>query len=313
MIYFFIIITIILIIVIALQYRSKVNRDKQIKYMYEKLNTIIHKHTSENLLLFTDDQELMNLLIGINDLLNHNQKILADYARKEESIRKMISNISHDLKTPLTVIVGYLEIIKSNKNVDMNIEKETDKAYEKSIELLKLINTFFDLAKLESGDQNIPLKKVQINEVCRKGILEFYHTFEQQNLEAVIDIPEENIYAAGHEETLDRIIKNLISNAIKYGNDGQKVGLNLKYDSDFCYIEIWDEGKGIDEINQERVFERLYTLEDSRNKLYQGSGLGLTITKRLVESLEGNISLSSKPFEKTVFTVKLQRLPSHSD
>jgi signal transduction histidine kinase len=313
MIYFFIIITIILIIVIALQYRSKVNRDKQIKYMYEKLNTIIHKRTSENLLVFTDDQELMNLLIGINDLLNHNQKILADYARKEESIRKMISNISHDLKTPLTVIVGYLEIIKSNKNVDMNIEKETDKAYEKSIELLKLINTFFDLAKLESGDENIPLKKVLINEVCRKGILEFYHTFEQQNLEAVIDIPEENIYAAGHEETLDRIIKNLISNVIKYGNDGQKVGLNLKYDSDFCYIEIWDEGKGIDEINQERVFERLYTLEDSRNKLYQGSGLGLTITKRLVESLEGNISLSSKPFEKTVFTVKLQRLPSHSD
>lgn len=313
MIYFFIILTIILIIVIALQYKSKVNRDKQIKYMYEKLNTIIHKRTSENLLVFTDDQELMNLLIGINDLLNHNQKILADYARKEESIRKMISNISHDLKTPLTVIVGYLEIIKSNKNVDMNIEKETDKAYEKSIELLKLINTFFDLAKLESGDQNIPLKKVQINEVCRKGILEFYHDFEQQNLEAVIDIPEENIYAAGHEETLDRIIKNLISNAIKYGNDGQKVGLNLKYDSDVCYIEIWDEGKGIDEINQERVFERLYTLEDSRNKLYQGSGLGLTITKRLVESLEGNISLSSKPFEKTVFTVKLQRLSSHSD
>lgn len=91
------------------------------------------------------------------------------------------------------------------------------------------------------------------------------------------------------------------------------MGLNLKHDNAFAYIEVWDKGKGIDEMNKESVFERLYTLEDSRNKLYQGSGLGLTITKRLVESLEGEISLSSKAYDKTVFTVKLKKMPSQEN
>ncbi|GEN87563.1 sensor histidine kinase [Oceanobacillus sojae] len=310
MIYSFIVIILILTGIIIFQYRLKAARDKQIKYMYEKLDRIITERTSENLLVFTDDKELIHLLMGINNLLNHNQKILADYTKKEESIRKMISNISHDLKTPLTVIVGYLEIIQSNKSIQNELEKEVNKAHEKSVELLTLINTFFDLAKLESGDKEMPLEKTNINEACRKSILEFYEILTNQGLDVSIEIPDENIYAAGNQEALDRVLRNLISNAITYGNDGGVVGLTLKQDDSFVYIEVWDKGKGIDEMNKESVFERLYTLEDSRNKLYQGSGLGLTITKRLVESMEGDISLSSKPYEKTVFTVKLKKLAS---
>lgn len=305
-------IIVILTGIIIFQYRSKTARDKQIKYMYEKLDRIITERTSENLLVFTDDKELIHLLVGINNLLNHNQKILADYTKKEESIRKMISNISHDLKTPLTVIVGYLEIIQSNRSIQKELEKEVHKAHEKSIELLTLINTFFDLAKLESGDKEIPLEKININEACRKSILEFYEILTNQGLDVSVNIPDETIYAAGNEEALDRILRNLISNAIKYGNDGGVVGLTLKQDEAFAYIDIWDKGKGIDEMKKESVFERLYTLEDSRNKLYQGSGLGLTITKRLVEGMEGDILLSSDPYEKTVFTVKLKKLASQT-
>lgn len=74
------------------------------------------------------------------------------------------------------------------------------------------------------------------------------------------------------------------------------------------YIDIWDKGKGISESHIDKVFERMYTLEDSRNRLYQGSGLGLTITKRLVEALDGEIHLSSKPYDKTVFTIMLKRM-----
>ncbi|CEI83617.1 two-component sensor histidine kinase [Oceanobacillus oncorhynchi subsp. incaldanensis] len=313
MAYFFIGITLILTGIIIFQYKAKIARDKQIKYMHEKLDKIIADKTSENLLVFTDDKELIPLLISINHLLNHNQKILADYTKKEESIRKMISNISHDLKTPLTVIVGYLEIIQSNKVIEKEAGKEVRKAHEKAAELLTLINTFFDLAKLESGDKEITLEKIHINEICRKSILEFYEMLTQQGLDVSINIPDEHIYVAGNEEALDRILRNLISNAIKYGKDGQVVGLNLKHDNAFAYIEVWDKGKGIDEMNKESVFERLYTLEDSRNKLYQGSGLGLTITKRLVESLEGEISLSSKAYDKTVFTVKLKKLSSQEN
>lgn len=119
---------------------------------------------------------------------------------------------------------------------------------------------------------------------------------------------EINIYALGNLDALRRIMNNLISNAIKYGSEGKYLGLKLSYDDNYCYVDVWDKGKGIEEINVDRVFERMYTLEDSRNKLYQGSGLGLTITKRLVEKLGGSISIKSKPYEKTCFTFQLRRI-----
>nr|WP_258365631.1 ATP-binding protein [Aneurinibacillus soli] len=99
-----------------------------------------------------------------------------------------------------------------------------------------------------------------------------------------------------------------LSNAIRYGSDGRVIGLTLRHDEQHVYIDAWNKGKGIHELYKDRIFERLYTLEDSRNKLYQGSGLGLAITKRLVERLGGTISLVSKPYEKTTFTAQLNKM-----
>lgn len=308
MMYILIAIICLLIWIIIIQLRSKTKRNQELHYMTQKLNIVIENQTSENLFVFTDDHYLVELLIGINDLLNHNQKLLAAYSRKEEAVRKMISNISHDLKTPLTVVVGYLEILKENKNLKQESEKELSAAYDKAVELLALINSFFDLARMEAGDNEVKLEKININEICKETILEFHHVLRNRNWTVAIEIPEEPIYAFGTIESVSRILRNLLSNAIRYGKDGQTIGLTVRYDRSFAYIEVWDKGKGILEASQEKVFERLYTLEDSRNKLYQGSGLGLTITKRLVESLGGTISLSSVPYEKTIFTVCLKKL-----
>lgn len=182
------------------------------------------------------------------------------------------------------------------------------KVQNKTIGLLELMNKFFDLAKLDSGDKEIPLTRVNVNEVCRKDILAFYDVLTAKGFAVRIEIPENPVYAWGNEEALERVLNNLISNAVNYGSDGKTMGLSVRNDDEFVYIEVWDKGKGIDEPHQDRVFERMYTLEDSRNKLYQGSGLGLSITKRLVEKMEGEIFLYSKPYEKTSFTFKLKRM-----
>lgn len=309
MIIFLLIIIVILAIIIYLQYSSQKSRSNNLKYVYEKLGDILDNNSSEKLMVFTDDKELIPVLMEINKLLNHDQKIFAEYSKNEIAMRKMLSNISHDLKTPLTVVLGYIETIKLDSDISSE-EREVllAKVENKTKEVLELINKFFDLAKLESGDKDIPLTRININEICRKNILAFYDILTNKGFEVVIDIPEENIYCMGNEEALDRIVNNLMSNAIKYGNEGNFLGLSLKSDEDNVYVEIWDKGKGISEIDKDRVFERMYTLEDSRNKLYQGSGLGLTITKRLVEKLGGEILLESKPCEKTAFTVKLKRI-----
>ncbi|MBC8062072.1 MAG: sensor histidine kinase [Clostridiaceae bacterium] len=309
MIVFLYLIIIILISIIIFQYRLQKGTIKNLKYINIKLSAILSSDSQEKVLLQTEHKELRELLIKINVLLELKQKTLADYRKKEISIRKMLSNISHDLKTPLTVVLGYIETMKLNN--DVNIEERELlllKVHSKTLEVIDLINMFFDLAKLEAGDKDIPITRVNMNEICRKKILEFYDSLTSEGFQVEIDIPTLNIYAFANEGALDRIINNLISNAIKYGAAGKVIGLNLSCNEEFVFVEVWDKGKGIDEIYIDKVFERMYTLEDSRNKANGGSGLGLTITKRLVEKLGGEIFLKSKPFVKTSFTFKLKRL-----
>jgi signal transduction histidine kinase len=309
MVIFLLIIIAVLIGLNYFQYKTKRHHDQNLTYIHEKLKRIIDTKTDEKLLVHTDDEELKKLLIEINTLLELNQKIMATYNKTEMSMRKMLSNISHDLKTPLTVVLGYVEILLNTPNSQ---PEETQvlltKVHGKSLEVLELINKFFDLAKLESGDKDIPLKRVNMNEVCRKNILGFYEVLSAKGFDVEIGIPEDNLYALGNEEELDRVLNNLFSNAIQYGGGGKFLGLTLRGDDQSIYVDVIDKGKGISALHKDLVFERMYTLEDSRNKQYQGSGLGLTITKRLVEKMDGEILLTSKPYEKTTFTVKLNRI-----
>jgi len=292
-----------------LQYKSSNNRKENLIYIHKKLKQIIDGKTDEKLLVHTDDEDLKQILIEINRLLEHNQKMMASYNKTEMSMRKMLSNISHDLKTPLTVVLGYIEIMLNDQNRN---QEETDellkKVHGKTVEVLDLIKKFFDLAKLESGDKNLPLTRVNMNDVCQKNILSFYEVLTTKGFDVAIELPETIIYALGNEEELDRVLNNLLSNAIQYGGEGKALGLILRSDEQSVYVDVWDKGKGINELHKDLVFERMYTLEDSRNKSYQGSGLGLTITKRLVEKMDGQIFLKSKPYEKTTFTVKLKRI-----
>ncbi|MEY6554225.1 HAMP domain-containing histidine kinase [Bacillus cereus] len=299
----------ILLCVIYIQYKMRKNSSKNLRYTYEKLENIVNVQTGEKLLVMTDDLELQKLLVAINQLLDAKQKTNADHAKVEISMRKMLSNISHDLKTPLTVILGYTEMLNKDKTINKEEQQILlEKVHTKTLEVMELIHKFFDLAKLESGDKAIEMTKVNMNEVCREKILSFYDLVTTKGFQVHIDIPERNIYALGNVEVLGRVLNNLISNAITYGDDGKALGMTLRDDETSVYIDVWDKGKGIDESHIDKVFERMYTLEDSRNRLYQGSGLGLTITKRLVEAMDGKINLSSKPYEKTIFTIVLTKI-----
>ncbi|ERK31310.1 sensor histidine kinase [Clostridium intestinale] len=299
----------ILIGIILYQYFSQKARSENLVYIKGKLKQILNDNSEEKVLVVTDDKVLKDLLSEINKLLENNQKILAEYRKKEDSMRKMLSNISHDLKTPLTVVLGYIETINLDKDMH-NDEKEVllEKVHDKTIEVIDLINKFFDLAKLESGDKDISLTRININEVCRKNILNFYDILNSKGFEVDINIPEKDLYAFGNEEALDRILNNLLSNAVKYGTDGNFIGLSIEENEKSIYIHVIDKGRGIEEDKIDKVFERMYTLEDSRNRVFQGSGLGLTITKRLVEKMNGEILLESTPNEMTTFTVKLKRI-----
>ncbi|KOS68776.1 histidine kinase [Lysinibacillus contaminans] len=309
MVPFLIMIIIILVGVVFFQFRVQKGKGENLRYTYEKLQDIVGNQTGEKLLVFTDDKELQKLLVAINQLLEAKQITQADYLKVEMSMRKMLANVSHDLKTPLTVVLGYVEMLHTDHALSEEERRALlTKVQLKTNEVIELIHKFFDLAKLESGDKEIELTRINMNEVCQENILAFYDLLTAKGFSVHIDIPEKPIYALGNTDVLSRVLNNLISNAITYGDDGKTLGMTLRSDEKAVSIDIWDKGKGISESHIDKVFERMYTLEDSRNRLYQGSGLGLTITKRLVEALGGEIHLSSKPYEKTIFTIILKRM-----
>jgi len=303
------ILVVCLLLVNVWQYQNSRNTSHQLRYIHDKLNRILAEDTQERLLLFSSNRELQTLLTDLNRLLDANHRKSVERIQLEKSLRNMLSNISHDLKTPLTVVLGYIETILHDTSLpEPERERMLQSIHQKAKEVIALMNTFFDLAKLESGDRDIPLSRVELGELCRRNILAFYDILSAKGSGVEIDIPDDPLYMLGNAEALDRILNNLLSNAITYGDAGRVLGLRLYHDEHKVYIEVWDRGKGITEAHQDMVFERLYTLEDSRNRRYQGSGLGLTITKRLAEQMDGTITLTSKPYVKTVFSLAFRRL-----
>jgi len=303
------VVIVILLGIIYFQFHSRRSHSKQLRHLRSEIERISSLATNEKLLLMTDDRDLQSLLMEMNRLLEAQHQMYSDYAKMEMSMKKMVSNISHDLKTPLTVVLGYIEILHLDPNMQADERQRLlAKVHAKTKETLALIHDFFDLAKLESGDKEIPMARILMNERCSTTILDYYDILTEQGYQVHIEIPEHPIYGFGNDEALHRVLNNLISNAIQYGSSGKQLGLTLREDDSSVYVDIWDRGKGIDAMHIDHVFERMYTLEDSRNKSYQGSGLGLTITKRLVESMGGSIHLRSKPYELTVFTVQLKKV-----
>lgn len=303
---FFLAVVVCLLFLVVLYQRFIFGRGIQakIRRINKKLEEILETGSDEKVMIFTDNPVLMELGGQINRLLIDRQKIRADFKREEISSKKMLANISHDIKTPLTVILGYLEIMRLNHTDNEMLKKVETKANQ----VMNLINQFFTLAKLESGDTNINLGKVNINEICRENVLEFYDILLQKDFDVDLFIPETAIFVQGEKEALQRILYNLLSNVIRYGSDGKYLGVFLRQDKGNVYIDVVDKGKGIEQEFASNVFDRLYTMEDSRNREIQGNGLGLTIAKNLTKQLEGDLFLNSIPNVKTTFTVKLKKI-----
>lgn len=291
-------------IVLYQQFAFRTGTQIKLKKISQKLEEIQDTDSDENVMVFTDNKVLMDLVAQINRLLENQRKVKVDYRRSEISSKKMLSNISHDIKTPMTVILGYLEIMRLNSSGENEMLLKVE---QKAQRVMELINQFFTLAKLEAGDTEIEISKIDVCEACRENVLDFYELLTQKEFQVQVDIPEEAVFVRGNKDALQRILFNLISNVVRYGSDGKYIGMFLRSDEKYIYIDVVDKGKGIERGFAQNVFERLFTMEDSRNREIQGNGLGLTIAQNLAHQLGGKITLESEPNVKTTFTVKLRK------
>ncbi len=277
----------------------------QLLQISQELAGAVDSDSEEKVMVFTDSRAMQELCAQINRLLDRHQRMLADYRRSEISSKKMLSNISHDIKTPLTVILGYLEIIRLNGGEQREL---IDKVEARAKAVSDLVEQFFTLAKLEAGDMEIALSKLELCELCREVVLDFYEILSGKDYEVEVEIPEKTVYVQGNGDAIRRILNNLISNSLRYGSEGRYLGIFLHEDEKQVYIDVTDRGRGIEKDFAEHIFDRLFTMEDSRNRDIQGNGLGLTIARSLARQMGGDVTLLSKPWQKTSFTVALKRI-----
>lgn len=302
--YILAVLTLLFAVFFTAKYFRYKNQTKNIAELTRQLDRILTEDTDEKVMSFTGSAEIADLICQMNRLLEDRQKVKADYKKAEIASKKMLSNVSHDIKTPLTVILGYLEIMSDQPGEN---KTELKKIQRKATQLMELINEFFILSKIEAGDTDLTMSKLSINEILRQNVVDFYNILTAKDFDVEIDIPEKDVFVYGNEDAISRILFNLITNVIRYGSDGSYLGVRLREEESTVFIEVMDKGKGIAKENLSHVFDRLYTLDDSRNKNMGGNGLGLTIAKTLAVRMGGDLSLQSIPYEKTTFTLQLNK------
>lgn len=283
---------------------------KKINYIIKTLDEVLQGNFNQRIRLQNHMRPINKLCININTLIENLQNVFKKNKANENLTKKMISNISHDLRTPLTSMLGYLELVLNDNTLSDDEKKQyINIVFTKGNHLYNLMEEFFQVSKLESNDIRLEIKELNISEIVRQNIISFFNEFKKFNMEPQINIPEKDIYAFADEKALNRILSNLINNSLKYGLQGTIIGINLREDKSLVFIDVWDNGGGIPKEELDYVFDRLYTVEKSRKLNLKSSGLGLTIVKKLVEVQGGTIYVNSSPFKKTIFTFTLPKKP----
>ena len=231
------------------------------------------------------DKDIENLVASINLIFDSRQKIVAEKNKNEEKIRQSISNMSHDLRTPLTSIIGYLQMIKSEKSSEADKKEYMDIVEKRTKSLQQLISSFYDLSRMEGNEYNFNYKKVNLSSILCENIAVFYNDFRNNNIEPIIEIDENIKDIISDDGAINRIFSNLITNMIKHGESFVKI--TLRQENDVIITEFTNKATGLTAENVDKLFDRFYTVDNSRSD--RNTGLGLYITKILVEKLGYNI------------------------
>lgn len=246
------------------------------------------------------------LAFKLNQLVESMQELKVETIRWKKSQKRLLTNISHDIRTPLTSILGYVEALRDGIVKEPLEEQEyLQIVADKSQSLKTLIDDIFHLAKLDANELPMDFQKQDLNELLRQCLIGFLPQLKAQQLELLVDIPEESYWIRADSRSILRIFENIIKNSLQHGGAGGVLGIQAAKKEDHYLVEIWDRGSGIPEHQQSQIFERLFKGDSSRKRLGDSSGLGLAIAKELLEVHQGKISVSSVPGERTSFIVLL--------
>ncbi|KQL52427.1 histidine kinase [Heyndrickxia shackletonii] len=256
--------------------------------------------------------ELGDIAQNLNSISSQLQKSIKEERKAVQAKNELITNVSHDLRTPLTSIMGYLRLIEEDRyNDEVELRYYVSIAFDKAIRLDRMVSDLFEYTRVNFGTIQLEYARIDLVQLLSQVSAQFLPQLEERQMEIQLKSEFESIFIEADGDKLVRVFENLISNGLKYGKEGKCIDIRVGKEEKMVVAEVVNYGNPIPEEDLPFIFERFYRVEKSRSIDTGGSGLGLAITKSIVELHNGTIEATSNKNE-TNFKIMLpmERLPN---
>lgn len=260
----------------------------------------------ENKISVKYNSEFTVIAEQLNQMSNEIYQILCNERQTEDVKNELITSVAHDLRTPLTSIIGYLYLVSNKEDLEEEKKKQYIRiAYNKAKRLEQLLEDLFRYTKYSTDEVKLHYETIDFVKFMEQMIEEFYPSFKDAGLNYEFESEMKEAVIAADGNLLARAVGNLVNNAIKYGKDGKYIKVTLWQEESYVVMSILNYGPVIPKENIAHLFERFYRVENSRSEETGGSGLGLAIAKQIITLHNGYIDVQSD-YEGTVFRIKLK-------
>lgn len=247
---------------------------------------------------------------NVNQLTERLLHALDEERKAEQAKNELITNVSHDLRTPLTSVVGYLGLIEQDRYRDeVELRHYVGIAYDKSQHLHTLINDLFEYTRMRHDTVALHLEPINLVEMLGQLLVHYHMPLHESGMKGELHAAEKTVMIRADAPKLARVFENLISNAMNYGGEGKRIDVRIATYERTAVVEVVNYGEPISAIDLPHIFDRFYRADKSRTRWSGGSGLGLAISKSIVEKHRGTIEAGSNA-ERTVFRVALPLMTS---
>ncbi len=275
-----------------------------IEEISQNLNKVSNLNMDINIPIRRKD-ELGALASDANKMAYSIKELMEKERQWEKQKNNLITNLSHDLRTPLTSILGFLGLIeKGNYKNEEELQHYCEVSLSKAKELKSSVDQLFEFTRISNGDVNLNKSSINLHQLIEQATIGFIPSFEESGMECRIFSKDTSLVINADAILLVRVFENIICNAIKYGSEGKYLDINVEKQNNMVAVNFVNYGNMIEEENLKNLFQRLYRVEKSCDKK-EGTGLGLAIVKTIVELHKGDIEVRSSR-EKTEFEIRLQ-------
>lgn len=296
---------VVIIVIMCLIFIKRMNKiTDYIEEISQSLNIVAKGNMDINIPIRTKD-ELGGLASDVNSMAYSIKELMRKEKQWEKQKNNLITNLSHDLRTPLTSVLGFLELIERGKYKNANeLKHYCEVSLSKAKELKNSVNQLFEFTRITNGDVILNKSNIYLYELIEQVTIGFMPAFEKSGMEYRIFSKTAGLVINGDVILLVRALENIINNAIKYGSEGKYLDVIIEKEDNMALVSFVNYGKMIEKEDLKNIFQRLYRLEKSCDKK-EGTGLGLAIVKTIVELHNGDIEVRSTK-EKTEFRIKLR-------